>query len=197
MIENRNRNTLLSLLTFPQKANNQDSSALESRQKMEERIEWALGNAIAPSADRPEAVTNLQFEAIVNRMIPAAARVNAFYAKVAGASSTSTNGMSHAEVIQRCKTFDVLRLGTTSGNLFAPNALALFSRDGDRIGYLDSQLTNRTMRNCGRWMAIFRRKNCHPETGAVIGAVVYMIHLTEQFARTQASKAALREVEGF
>jgi hypothetical protein len=202
MIENRNRNSLLSLLPPPPKADSQDSSDAEpssapaSRQKLEERIELALGNearsarVILPNASE---VTNLQFEARVNRTIPALGRVDAFYAKVAAASVTSANGTSHAEAIAKCKTFDLLRLEMTTENPFAPHAIALFSETGEQIGYLDSRLTNGAMRNCARWMAIFRRKNRHPETDAVIGAVVYVIHMTEPFARQHARKAALEE----
>ena len=142
-------------------------------------------------------VTNLQFEACVNRMIPAAARVNAFYAKVGGASHISANGTSHVPVVEKCKTFDVLRLETKAENPFAPRAIAVFSGAGEQIGYLDSRLTNGDKWNGARWMAIFRHKSRHPETGAVIGAVVYMIHLTEQFAREHSRKSAREQPVGF
>ena len=57
MTENRTHNTLLSLLPPLRKASRQDTSdgedsfAVESRRKLEQRIEWALGNMIAPAAD--------------------------------------------------------------------------------------------------------------------------------------------------
>jgi hypothetical protein len=170
----------------------------------EDRIRWAIENKMDSTADNPGAalngvivteardlervrvmlpecgeVTNLQFEARVNGVIPASARVSACYAKVAMASQTSANGTSHAAVIEKCKTLDVLRLATRSDNPFAPHAVAVFTDSGEQIGYLDSRLTNGTTWNSARWMAIFRRKNRHPEIGAVIGATVYMIYLTE------------------
>jgi hypothetical protein len=143
----------------------------------------------------PNEVTNLQFEWRVNHVIPAAARVNAFYAKVVGVSYTDAGGTSHATNIEKCRTFDVLRLETKSKNPFSPNAVAVFTEEGEQIGYLDTRLTNATMLSA-RWMAVFRHKNHHPETGAVVGAIVYMIHLTEQFARHRSRKIAPERVTG-
>lgn len=216
MIQDRNRNFLLSLAApFPKGeshyiADTKGSSALASRDRLEERIEWALKNTMDSTADHPEAaervqvmlsdsseVTNLRFEARVNGVIPASARVNAFYAKVAGASYTNANGTSHAAVIEKCKTFDVLRLETKLGNPFNPHAVAVFSEAGEQIGYLDSRLTNGAEWNGKRWMAIFRHKNRHPETGAVIGAVVYMIYLTEPFAREHSRRIAREQGAAF
>src|ERR1700758_2542144 len=142
-------------------------------------------------------VTNLQFEARVNRLIPASARGTACFAKVAGASHTSANGTSHAAVIEKCKTFDVVRLETKSENFFAPHAVAVFSESGEQIGYLESRLTNGAAWNGARWMAIFRNKSRHPETGAVIGAVVYMIYLTEPFAREHSRRIAREQGAAF
>lgn len=140
-------------------------------------------------------VTNLQFEGRVNGVIPASARVNGFYAKVASASNASSGGTSHASAIEKCKTFDVLRLETKSENPLALRAVAVLSESSEQIGYLESRLTNGAAWNGARWMVIFRNKNRHPETGAVIGAIVYMIYLTEPFAREQARKTtALKEI---
>lgn len=214
MTQVRNRNSLLSLVAPIPKAvrhcvaGTPDSSAVDSRERLEERIRWAIENKMDSTADNRAAalngvivtegrdlekmqvmqaesgeITNLQFEARVNAAIPAFARVNACYAKVATASPTSDNGISHAAVIEKCKTFDALRLATKSENPFAPHTVAVFTDSGEQIGYLDSRLTNGATWNSARWMAIFRRGNRHPDTGALIGATVYMIYLTEPFAR--------------
>lgn len=220
MSQVRNRNFLLSLVPPNPKAvrgiaDTTDSSAVDSRERLEERILWAIENKMDSTADNPAAalngvivtegrdlekvqvmqpesdeVTNLQFEARVNAAIPAFARVNACYAKVAMASQTGTDGTSHAAVIEKCKTFDALRLATKSENPFAPHTVAVFTDSGEQIGYLDSRLTNGASWNSARWMTIFRRWNRHPETGAVIGATVYMIYLTEPFAREHSRRIA-------
>jgi hypothetical protein len=135
-------------------------------------------------------VTNLQFEARISRLIPAAVRTNAFYAKVAGGSHTNPDGTSHAAVIKKCKTFDILRLEVKSENPFAANAVAVFSETGEQMGYLDSGLTRGAQWNVARWIAIFRHQKRDSETGAVVGAIVYMIHLTELFARQRETKLA-------
>ena len=142
-------------------------------------------------------VTNVQFEARVNTLIPTAVRVSAFYARVNVASHTEADGTSHAAVIEKCKAFEVLRLETKSENFFAPHAVAVFSESGEQIGYLESRLTNGTAWNGARWMAIFRNKSRHPETGAVIGAVVYMIYLTEPFAREHSRRIAREQGAAF
>jgi hypothetical protein len=221
MTQVRNLNSLLSLVVPIPKAvrhciaDTADSSAVDSRERLEERIRWAIENKMDSTADNPAAtlnsvimtegrdlekmqvmqaesgeVTNLQFEARINAAIPASARVNACYAKVATVSQTSANGTSHAAVIERCKTFDALRLATKSENPFAPHTVAVFTDSGEQIGYLDSRLTNGGTWNSARWIAIFRRKNRHPETGAVIGATLYMIYLTEPFAREHSRRIA-------
>src|SRR5215467_6522243 len=117
-------------------------------------------------------VTNLQFEARVNRVIPASARTTAFYAKVSAAGHSHSDP-AHAAGIEKCKTFEVLRLETKSVNPYASNAVAVFSQAGDQIGYLDSQLAHDLKGNDARWMVIFRHKNRHPATGAAVGATVY------------------------
>jgi hypothetical protein len=142
-------------------------------------------------------VTNLQFEARVNGLIPASARLNAFYAKVAWTSHASAGGTSHAAAIEKCRTFDVLKLQSKSENPFAPHAVAVLSESGEQIGYLESRLTSGTAWNCARWMAIFRNKSRHPETVTVIGAVVYMIYLTEPFARERWRKMAREQGAAF
>lgn len=139
-------------------------------------------------------VTNLQFETRVNALIPTAVRVSAFYARVTVASHTEADGTSHAAVIEKCEAFEVLRLETKSDSLFASPAVALLSESGEQIGYLESQLASGTARNCARWIAIFREKRRHPVTGAIIGAVVYMIYLTEPFARERSRKMAREQL---
>jgi HIRAN domain len=138
-------------------------------------------------------ITNLQFEARINRVIPASARVKAFYAKVDGANQANPDGTSRSAIIENCKTFDILRLEPRSENPFAPDAVAVLSETGEQIGYLDTRLATDAKRNGARWMAVFRHRSLHPETGAVIGAVVYMIHLTEQFARERERKTTLKQ----
>jgi hypothetical protein len=151
--------------------------------------------------DSSEVVTNLQFEARVNRLIPASARVKAFYAKVAGAGHTASGGTPHAAVIEKCNTFDILRLEPSSESPLAPNAVAVVNEAGQQIGFLDSRAAGEAARNArrgsSRWITIFRHSDHHPETGAIVGAVVYMVFLTEQFAREQEKKGLPRPSAAF
>jgi hypothetical protein len=61
MFQDRNRNVLLSLLgPFPKAerhdiGDTKDAAASDSRERLEKRIEWALGDTMDSTPDHPEA----------------------------------------------------------------------------------------------------------------------------------------------
>jgi hypothetical protein len=139
-------------------------------------------------------ISDLQFEQAVDRVFPPAERGKSFYAKIAGTSHANPDGTSRAAIIDKCETFDILRLEAEPENPVDPNAVAVFRVEGGQLGYLDARLAGEATRDAkghgGCWVAIFRHKNHHPETGAVVGAVLYMIRLTKEAAREHEQRAS-------
>jgi len=144
-------------------------------------------------------VSDSQFEMTVDRVIPSSAREKAFYAKLVGVSHENPDGTSRIAAIAKCKTFDILTLEAEPDNPFDSNAIAVLNEAGEQMGYLDSRLaeeaTRDAQRSGPRWMVLFRHKNHHPQTGKVVGAVLFMIRLTDEFALEQERKVAEKGVK--
>lgn len=145
-------------------------------------------------ADRT--ISDSQFEQAVDRIFPPESREKGFYAKIAGAKHRNRDGSSRTALIDLCNTFDILTLEAEPDNPVDPNAVAVFRTAGGQIGYFDSRLAGEATRDAklhgGRWVAIFRNKNHHPDTGAVVGAVLYVIRLTDESALEHERKVALK-----
>jgi hypothetical protein len=127
-----------------------------------------------------------QFEAIVAQTIPPEAQVKAFYATVAGTSHRNRDRTSRTRIIGQCSTFEPILLVPEPDNEFDPNAIAVCRREtNEQLGYLDRRLAEEVTRDIrrhgARWIAIFRHQNYHPETGRVVGAVLHLVCLSDEF----------------
>jgi hypothetical protein len=104
-----------------------------------------------------------------------------FYAKVAGASHPNDDGSSRANVISQCVIMELLVLRTQPNNPYDPNAISIHRKNGDQLGYIDARLAGeitRDIKHYGpRWVVLFRKATHHPESGSVVGAVIYVARL--------------------
>lgn len=71
-------------------------------------------------------------------------------------------------------------------NPYDRNAVAVRKwSDRAQLGYLDARLASEVTRDQGRngprWMSIFRRKTLVPGIEKIVGAVIYMIRLDDEF----------------
>ena len=148
------------------------------------REELLVGN----SANRPDDsdAAEAEFERIIAETVPAEAQAKSFYTKVAGTSHRNSDGTLRSRIIDECSLFESLELRPEPENEFDPNAIAVRRWEtGEQLGYLEARLAGEIARDQvkhgPRWIAAFRRKSRHPETGRVVGAVLYMIRLTDEY----------------
>ena len=133
------------------------------------------------------------FEEKVDKAIPPSDRLKSFYVKVAGVNHRNNDGTSRHRIIKDCEVFECLNLVWEADNKFDPNAIAIRRfEDGAQLGYLDSRLAEEVARSVKKegpcWTAIFRHHTYHPDTGAVVGAVLYMIRFSEEYLQRKASE---------
>jgi hypothetical protein len=106
----------------------------------------------------------------------------AFYTKVAGVAYPNKDGSKRARIIADCDVGTALELRPEPENKYDPNAVAIVRLGlGEQLGYLESGLASEVARDFREfgpcWLALFRHPNHHPETGAIVGAVIYMMRL--------------------
>jgi HIRAN domain len=133
-------------------------------------------------------ISDEQFEATIKANFAKFNLEKQFYAKVVGASHANSDGSSRVRIIRRCEVGDALELRPEPENPFDANAMAICRRDtGEQLGYLEARLASEVARDFQRygpcWAALFRHHDHHPDTGAVVGAVIYMMRMpVEQLA---------------
>jgi HIRAN domain len=140
------------------------------------------------------------FELTVEKAVPSSDREKAFYTKVAGASHPNVDGSSRAQIIKKCEVFECLNLVWEQDNKFDPNAVAVRRvNTGQQLGYLDARLAGEVVHALKRrgpcWTALFRHPTHHPETGKVVGAVLYMIRFSDTYLERKATEASQKSTE--
>jgi hypothetical protein len=138
------------------------------------------------------------FEVTINRAIPLLDREKDFYTKVAGVSHSNEDGSSRAHIIAKCKVFECLNLVWETENKFDPNAVAVRRvGTGEQLGYLEARLAAevvhalKTRGPC--WTALFRQPTHHPETGQVVGAVLYMVCFSDSYLKRKATELSAKQ----
>jgi hypothetical protein len=130
-------------------------------------------------------LADAQFETQVARLIPLEDRSKSFFIKIAGASHRNEDGTSRTRIIKECEIFESLTLNHQLDNKFDPNAIAVLRQTGSQIGFLDarlaSEIVNQNKRYGPCWAALFRRPTYHPETGKIVGALLYMIRFSDDY----------------
>ncbi len=126
------------------------------------------------------------FEETVEASVPSSDREKAFYTKVAGASHQNDDGSSRTQIIKKCKEFECLNLIWEQDNKFDSNAVAVRRvPSGEQLGYLETRLAGEVVREMGKrgpcWTALFRQPTHHPESGMIVGAVLYMICFSDNY----------------
>ena len=135
------------------------------------------------SATRPaiawDGISDDEFEAVLEKAIPSSHCEKRFYTKIAGTSHRNSDGSSRTKAIKECEIAEELELRHEPENSFDPNAVAVLRKSGEQLGYLDARLAGEVVRDArrspGQWMALFQHANHHPETGRVVGGVIYMM----------------------
>jgi hypothetical protein len=118
-----------------------------------------------------------EFEAVIADTIPVEAQEKAFYVRVRGTSFRNDDRTLRTRIIGECSTFDPILLVPKPENPFDINAIAVCRREtNEQLGYLDSRLAGEITRDEAKhgphWVAFFRRKTHHPESGRTAGAVI-------------------------
>ncbi len=128
-----------------------------------------------------------EFESGIAEVVPIQYRDKAFFNRVAGTSHRNDDHTSRAKIIDECSALESLDLISEPDNRFDPNAIAVRRTTGEQLGYLESRLAGEVTRDQSkhgpRWIAVFRHKNFNPETDRVVGATIYLIRVSEDFAR--------------
>ena len=138
------------------------------------------------------------FEATIDRVIPSLDREKAFYTKVAGVSHPNDDGSSCARIIEECEIFECLNLIWQTENKFDPNAVAVRRvGTGEQLGYLEARLAAEVVRSLKTqgpcWTALFRHPTHHPETGQVVGAVLYMVRFSDVYLERKAAELSAKQ----
>ena len=131
-----------------------------------------------------EEMPDPDFEAGMKAIIPEERTDKRFYSKIAGASHKNADGTYRRPAIAKCKPLDKLELKHEPDNPFDSNAIAVISPSGKQMGYLDSRLasevTSQRRRWKAHWEAYFRRATRHPETGKVVGCVLFLVRMAPE-----------------
>jgi hypothetical protein len=154
-----------------------DVSALKKEEELGALV--ALRPEVREEADR-------EFEAIILKNVPESIREKAFYTKIVGVKHSNPDGTHRSRLLAESVAFETLDLRFEPDNKFDPNAIAVCRNDtGEQLGYLDTRLAEEVTADCKkrgeRWLAVFRHKDYHPETGRVVGGVIYLICLSEEY----------------
>jgi hypothetical protein len=154
-----------------------DVSALKKEEELGALV--ALRPEVREEADR-------EFEAIILKDVPESIREKAFYTKIVGVKHSNPDGTPRSRLLAESVAFETLDLRFEPENKFDPNAIAVCRNDtGEQLGYLDARMAAEVTADCKkrgeRWLAVFRHKDYHPETGRVVGGVIYLICLSEEY----------------
>jgi hypothetical protein len=154
-----------------------DVSALKKEEELGALI--ALRPEVREEADR-------EFEAIILKNVPESIRDKAFYTKIVGVKHSNPDGTHRSRLLAESVAFETLDLRLEPENKFDTNAIAVCRNDtGEQLGYLDARLAAEVTADCRkrgeRWLAVFRHKDYHPETSRVVGGVIYLICLSEEY----------------
>jgi hypothetical protein len=139
-------------------------------------------------------VSDAQFEKAVQDLVQQTGCDKHFYTKVAGASHLNLDRTSRTRIIGKCEVFETLEFRPEPNNEFDSNAIAIVRRKTDeQLGYLEADLATEVAKDfieygpC--WIAVFCHPNYHPETDAIVGAVIYMLRLpVEKLAAEEANE---------
>jgi len=157
------------------------TTVYEPKQKFAELLESAHGG----SGDSHDAADQ-EFEALIAQTIPPDAQEKAFYVKVRGTSHRNSDRTSRTRIIGQCSPLESIALLPQPDDPEFPNAIRVCRvKTQEQLGYLESRLgeeiSQDMQKNGPRWVAFFRRKTLHPESGRTVGAVIRLIRLPEQF----------------
>ena len=130
-------------------------------------------------------IPNEVFEATVRKNFADTDLEGAFYAKIAGASHPNRDGTSRTKIIGKCDVGDPLEFRPEPENEFDPDAIAVTRLGTDeQLGYLDARLASEVARDFRRYgpcrVGLFRHPDYHPGTGAIVGAVIYVLKLSSE-----------------
>lgn len=159
----------------------------EFHRKAERESQINAPVAYAPRAHYSDDEDEL-FEEDIRRVIPEKGRIKAFYTKIAGTKHVNLDGSSRVAQIDLCEPLEAIELRAEPENPVDPNAVSVrVLKTGKQLGYLEARLAEEVTRDRAqhgdRWVAFFRHKNHHPENYRTVGAVIYLIRLTEEFYR--------------
>ena len=139
---------------------------------------YPLSEQLRHEADR-------EFIGALEKALVGVAIDKAFFVKLAGCSHRNVDGSSRSKAIEYCEPLDQLELRAEPENGFDPNAIAVIrEKTGEQLGYLDAhtaqEITSDNAKYGPRWLAVFRHANVSPETGHIVGAVVYLLRVAGQ-----------------
>ena len=153
--------------------------------------EKALRESARPVAPRRNLASSsenadAEFENLIARTVPVKDQWKAFYSNVVGVSHKNEDGTRRAKIIMDCEIFESFDLRHEPDNPYDPNAISVRRWDtGDQLGFIDARLASEIGRDRekhgGRWIAFLRHKNLHLETGRVVGALIYIIRLSDDY----------------
>jgi hypothetical protein len=169
-------------IRFHERAVTDATTGIEPKNKCAALVQESTHGGSGDSHD----AADQEFEATIAEAIPVEVQEKAFYVKVRGTSHRNSNRTSRTRIIGQCSPFDSLALLPQWEDPEFPNAIRVCrNTTHEQLGYLESRLgeeISRDMQKHGpRWVAFFRRKTQHPESGRTVGAVIRIIKLSEQF----------------
>jgi hypothetical protein len=138
-----------------------------------------------------------EFEALIATIIPVEAQEQAFYVKVRGTSHRNSDRTLRTRIIGECSTFDTILLVPEPENPFGNGTtIAVCRESNEQLGYIESRLAGEITRDEAKhgphWIAFFRRKTHHPESGRTAGAVIRVIRLSDEFIANSDAVKAIR-----
>lgn len=185
MLLGGNRDTNSDSLSLNGSGSTAARNAPDKKGKFSALVQESVHGRSANSHDEADA----EFEATIAETIPIEAQEKAFYVKVRGTSYRNSDHTSRTRIIGQCSPFDSLALLPQPDAPEYPNAMRVCRINTDeQLGYLESRLgeeiSRDMLKNGPRWVAFFRRKTQHPDTGRTVGAVIRLIRLSDKFIAT-------------
>lgn len=173
-----------------------DATAVVNKCVPEPKLSAVVEEGVHGWSGESHDAADAEFEAMIATTIPIEAQEKAFYVKVRGTSHRNSDRTSRTRIIGECSTFDSILLVPEPENHYGDGtAIAVRRRETNKqLGYLESRLAGEITRDENKhgphWIAFFRRKTHHPDTGKTVGAVIRVIRLSDEFiAQSDAVRA--------
>lgn len=151
--------------------------------RMMRRAERQPPSPIAPSAP----LSRDDFERWLKGIVAAIGEGRYYNARVAGVSYANDDGSSRQSIVAKLMPRDVLVLEPEPTNAYDKYAVAVKTRDGHQIGYLDrrnARETSRRMQAGELWTAVIR--NVDGSNGSHLGVSIVMIQVKPEALNAEA-----------